>query len=149
MNGFGDTSATSLREVTGRSVCSSFCRFLPQGTNRWYYSEWSELAWLASRDAYREKLLDSRLEALAALIDEHGPAAVVAYSRNYRDHWSTLAEGRLKEVGLRSHEAKVEVGRRGETRIYVCHHPTSFLKKRNEYFAELGELVGAVGASSS
>lgn len=101
----------------------------------WHYSEWSRLAWLQSRDAYRAQLIPARIEKLQALMEHHRPLSVVFYGLGYLDEWSRICRADFDSGGEGWRETRT-----GETTCVAIPHPAA-RGWRNDDFTRLGRWL--------
>ena len=112
----------------------------------WRYGDWYPLPWLRDRKAYREHLLEHRVERLQQLVAEREPAAVVFYSRSYLDEWCRVMDVPRDElvetviVRRAEREVKAWIHENDETTFIVTSHPSAF-GVTNSYFEDIGRIL--------
>ena len=97
----------------------------------------------ASKREYREHYLPRRLGALAALVREHRPTALVCMGWTHRGQIVSLLEGgEVPELGLEGAKRRAVIGRLGDTVVAVCSHPAKRIGgPRNEFYHRLGVAI--------
>lgn len=140
-------------ELAGSSGNECLLELLPlpsPSTSDWYYTDWGSMAWLKSRQAYRDYLLPHRIQRLRSLVEEHEPEAVIFYSKSYLDHCCAVAgcePDDFKEVDLPRKEDETlsaYVRDDGPTTFAVTYHPTYF-PATNRYFESVGRMLAGRG----
>ena len=106
-------------------------------TNRWEYSDVSNLDYLNTRDEYREKIGNLRAYKLRKFVELHKPKLVVFYSTDkwYLDKWRIISGTDFDE------ENGVSFAKTPETVFGIISHPTS-MGITNQYFNNAGEFFG-------
>ncbi len=152
-----DNSADAVRAVQssawGRQDSDNcLLELLPlpsPGIGEWHYNEWSQLPELASRELYRERYAEPRAKALAGLVADHSPRAVVFYSvsPDYLSQWSRVASVNLGSVepeemcrGNQGQSFTARFQSRGGTLFVAIYHPV-YTGLTKEYFAEVGRTI--------
>ena len=93
----------------------------------WFYPQWVDLQtldYLSSRQKYKEKLQNIRIERIKKLIEEYKPEYVIFYSRTYKDIWHNIIGSRtpMKE------DDKFSFCTKAQTTFVIMPHPISRLE---------------------
>jgi hypothetical protein len=121
----------------GGNTCLVELMPLPSpGTNRWFYSKWSCLPYLRTRDAYKAAIQPMRLNHLKSRIKEYRPRCVVFYGKSYRTSWEEIAGTQMSTVQPNG----FGLCRKGSTQFLITQHPAA-RGARNEYFIAAGKLL--------
>ncbi len=106
------------------------------GTDRWYYGDWSKLAFLSSRSLYRDEVLPMRIKNLKERIEKWQPKFVVFYGTGYWDHWVEITETSF----LRIEPHGFGLAKKDTTCFLIIQHPAA-KGVSNEYFQSAGKLL--------
>jgi hypothetical protein len=124
----------------GGNTCLVELMPLPSpGTSRWFYSKWSRLPYLRTRDTYKTAILPMRLDHLKNRIKEYRPRYVVFYGKGYWTSWKKITGTKITLV----QPYGFGMCRTDVTQFLVTQHPAA-RGARNEYFIAAGKLLNRV-----
>ena len=97
----------------------------------------------ATKRAYREHYLSRRLDAIAALVEKHRPAALVCTSWTHRGPiLALLDDEEVPDLGLPDARREARIGRLHDTVVAVCSHPADRVPgPRNAFYHALGGAI--------
>jgi hypothetical protein len=125
---------------TGESCLMELFPLASRSIKIWRYPEWSNLPQLQTRTAYRNYYGKSRAQHIRSRMLEHSPKAVVfaSFSQYYISWWQSITNDSL----ILTEKRTCYVGQVGRTFCIIMHHPMSQSGVTNEYFQNIGEMVG-------
>lgn len=109
---------------------------------KWKYSDWiKNIHYLESRESYKEKLKETRIQKLKDLILAEKPLLVVFYSSNkeYLEYWYKIIGVSFQDLNFIDNENKLKAKfiKQNNFCYAIIHHPT-FQGITNEYFEKVG-----------
>lgn len=105
------------------------------GTNLWFYSQWSEIDFLRSREDYKKMMIPLRIKYLRDRITVHKPKHVIFYGLGYSDYWKAISG-----VSFRKDSAGFSWADNGETLFISMKHPVA-QGVTNQYFCDVGGFL--------
>ena len=95
----------------------------------------------ATKKAYRDHYLPKRLAMIAALVEEHRPAALICTVWTHRGPFLELLDG-ASEFEMAGAQRRAVVGRLHDTVVAVCSHPADQVRGPcNAFYHALGRAV--------
>ncbi len=133
-------------EQLGRSngeVCLLELLPLPSPTtSHWLYDKHSNIPFLSSREAYKQKIGADRVKQITLLIKKHKPKFVMFYGIGYLDDWWTkIAQTKLNPKIL--HNKKAYFGKLDNTAIVASQHPVA-TGVSLDYFHQIGSNLSEI-----
>jgi hypothetical protein len=126
---------TALGRPEGDTCLVELLPLPSPSTSHWLYAVHSQLAYLASRELYKQAFLAPRMAHLKRRIDECKPSAVIFYSLVYRNYWREIARG---DFSLESDGIYTS---RGESSLFVMTRHPAAKGVTSEYFHHVGRLI--------
>jgi len=105
-------------------------------TGDWLYTRYSRLAYLATRESYKQSCLAPRVAHLKRRIKKYEPKVIIFYSFSYRQHWQEIAS---VDFSLNESDG-VYIGYNEPSVFIVTKHPCA-RGVTNEYFHRVGEIA--------
>jgi hypothetical protein len=105
--------------------------------NTWKYAEWSDIAWLRSRQTYEENISNQRVLLLRRRIDACRPLVVVFYGSSQLKYWQQIMGA---GTYARPIADKLIAHERDNIAYFVTRHPADpkLGQQRDDYFREIG-----------
>lgn len=100
----------------------------------WIYGQISTLPYLATREAYLQYVVNSRVSQLQERVTRYQPKAVVCYGAGYRSYWKKIA----KVESWKYSPKGVNYAAINSTLFIITKHPT---RSTNEHFNNIGNLI--------
>jgi hypothetical protein len=136
----GDQVKVYQRDSLGRAAGETcLLELLPlpsPNTGAWYYRDWFDLSYLASRRLYKKTCLPMRLEGIRRMIAQHRPNMVICYGMSYRRWFEQIAGEPFKD-NITGGFAWVE---KAGSCYLLTKHPAA-RRVSSEYFERAGEFI--------
>lgn len=100
----------------------------------WIYGQISTLPYLATRESYRQYVVDSRVSHLQEMVARYQPKAVICYGAGYRSYWKKIAKAEPWKYSIEGVNYAVS----NSTLFIITEHPT---RSTNEHFKNIGKFI--------
>lgn len=130
------TQKASFGRSNGSSCLIELLPLPSPSISDWLYGEYSSLAYLQTRKAYRQQVIPDRIEKIQRLIQQYHPQTVMFYGLDYHEYWQSISGSELEEIYI--DQFRTYVGRYSHTKFIVTQHPAS-RGITNTYFEQVGQ----------
>jgi hypothetical protein len=125
-----------LGRISGSTCLLELLPLPSPSINHWLYSEWSSLDFLKSREAYKNNIIHSRIQAIKNRIKINNPRSIIFYGKGYIDNWEEITGVPFDKNSV----SEFQMVKRDSTLFLSVHHPSA-RGITNDYFENAGKVL--------